>query len=627
MILIWNQDDSQSSQSVASLQQSLLVADSTPWENVFRTKGVSVLHQSPHYAGSHVHPLANLHGVVIGSLFRRTSEFSATPALTNFDESETRRILNSSGRHLVKKYWGSYVALLHDERCDSTSILRDPTASLPCYHTRWNGIQVIFSDLDDIKRNIAMRLSINWSHIAARLLRGEVLSRDCSLNEIEDLPGGELLTISRQTQTRTTLWHPAEFCVDNSLEDEHKAATELRSTVVNAVRTLALGHSDIMVRLSGGLDSSIVASCFADQDSGPRLRGINFYVAGHDSGKSTGPIVPGLNREDRAKVRRIVGGADERQFARCVARKFGFPLTEFERRVDDYDIRKMWNTPVAPRPSTYMLMLDVDQTEISYAARHNVTACFTGEAGDTVFYNTLRAIGAIDYAYSHPLNPHVFRHIQITAALSGESIARISAKVLKYGYLRAIRPLLTDLNSHPHLIADEIAENVPTERFNHPWIDSTPPLCPGKREHVVGVALSVPNYQHVYHADRIAVSVHPLASQPVVETCLRIPTYVLLADGISRGLARRAFRDVLPPEVVRRTVKGYAIPFWQRIVRQNMPFIRECLLDGILTRNGVLDRGKLEDYLIDDQPFLTVQAPQILEYLGSEAWLAQWIRR
>jgi asparagine synthase (glutamine-hydrolysing) len=131
-------------------------------------------------------------------------------------------------------------------------------------------------------------------------------------------------------------------------------------------------------------------------------------------------------------------------------------------------------------------------------------------------------------------------------------------------------------------------------------------------------------YPYVFHRERYALSVNPLTAQPIVEACLRIPTYVLLCGGVSRGLARKAFADVLPEPVAKRTVKGLPSAFFQQILRRNMAFVRERLIDGLLVKERILDREKLEAYLVADQPFLTVQPAQILCYLACEAWLSQW---
>jgi asparagine synthase (glutamine-hydrolysing) len=98
---------------------------------------------------------------------------------------------------------------------------------------------------------------------------------------------------------------------------------------------------------------------------------------------------------------------------------------------------------------------------------------------------------------------------------------------------------------------------------------------------------------------------------------------VLLTNGISRGLARLAFADRLPPSIAKRTTKGSTLKFWHHVLREHTAFLRESLLDGLLVKEGLLDKGKLDAYLVEDQPFLTVHPGQIVVYLGVEAWLRQ----
>jgi asparagine synthase (glutamine-hydrolysing) len=621
LALVWNPADSESASRVAGTRAAVLTAQ--PWTLAYENNGVLVTHQPLHQRSPSVHHLANFHGVVLGSLFHRTKDAGAAQPAGNLDHCETQRVMESSGRHLVQNYWGTYFAVVYDPPSGTCSLLRDPTANLACFHAKWRDIHIFFSDLGDFEQYVPMPVSVNWTHLSAQLLGGFCPSRDCSLNEIEDIPGGEWTTVSTTAETRKTLWHPAPFCVEDPLEDKEDALRELRSAVTNAVHTLASQYDDILVLLSGGLDSSIVTSCLSQQRPRPHVTCLNFYISGDASAAPTNLVLPGLGPDDLAKIRRTAGSADERKFARTIALGCGFPLLEKERSVFSLHVRQLYNAPPAPRPSSYALLCDEDALECEVATSVRAAACFSGQGGDTVFYATLRAIGALDYAYSHPFGSRHLRHIAATAALSGESVAQILAKMLKHGLFRISLPSPIDPMKRPSLLTDDVIQSVPIDYFHHPWLNGAPRLCPGKRNHVLGVTVSVPLYQNVYHRERIAPSVHPLASQPVVETCLRIPTYVLLADGVSRGLARDAFRDLLPPEIVRRTVKGDGLRFYQDVVRHNMRLIREHLLAGVLVRERLLDRSKLEAYLTEDQPFLTVQPTQIMDYLACEVWLAQ----
>lgn len=627
--LIWQPENLPSGRAAASTASALLEAPDL-WTVPYQSDGVLVIHQPPPHRSQHIHVLADKKGVIIGSLFQRTDSISKSLPGTCLGTTETDRIVRSHGRHLVDNYWGSYLAVMRDPTSDSTSILRDPTGTLPCYYARISDLHLFFSDIEDLEQHVSISLSPNWPHLAARLRVGVgtmPLSRICGLSELEDITGGELVTISKQGLQRKALWTPARFCVEDGLEDEHKATEALRRSVLDVVHSLASEHSEILLRLSGGLDSSIVAGCLAQHNNPPHITCLNFYTA--NEGEAFPTQISGYNEENLAKVRRVIGSGsgDEREFARSVASRWGFRLVERERNSEYVDLRRLWKAPLAPRPSPYVLSIDEDDAELEYATARGATACFTGLAGDTVFYCTFRAIGAIDYAYLHPLKLRLLlRQVGLATALSGEPLARVFGKAIKYGLLRVSLPHAYDPLKQPHLLKDDIATSVQDSQLSHPWLD-TPPLCPGKRNHVLGVAASVPFYHYVYHRERIAKAIHPLASQPVVESCLRIPTYVLLADAVSRGLARRAFRDILPSGIARRSVKGIPNVFYQRLVRKNVAFIKERLLEGLLVKQGLLDGRKVESYLREDQPFVTVPAYHILDYLACEAWLDQWTSR
>lgn len=55
---------------------------------------------------------------------------------------------------------------------------------------------------------------------------------------------------------------------------------------------------------------------------------------------------------------------------------------------------------------------------------------------------------------------------------------------------------------------------------------------------------------------------NPTSDQRLIEFCLSVPAEQFLAGGVPRSLARRAFADRLPPEVVRERRKGYQAADW-----------------------------------------------------------------
>ena len=118
--------------------------------------------------------------------------------------------------------------------------------------------------------------------------------------------------------------------------------------------------------------------------------------------------------------------------------------------------------------------------------------------------------------------------------------------------------------------------------------------------------------------------IHPMMSQPLVEFCLRIPTYVHLYQGWDRAIARRAFAKDLPLQIVRRTAKGGMEQYAKAVIKRNMPFARELLLDGALVKEKIVDRSKLEAALSQSPVRTSVRPSEIDRYLSTEIWLHLW---
>jgi asparagine synthase (glutamine-hydrolysing) len=114
---------------------------------------------------------------------------------------------------------------------------------------------------------------------------------------------------------------------------------------------------------------------------------------------------------------------------------------------------------------------------------------------------------------------------------------------------------------------------------------------------------------------------HPLLSQPLMETCLQIPTYLLLRGGRERGLAREAFADRVPAQILRRRDKGSIVSHATEMLRQSEPFVRELLMDGVLAGAGVIVPKELEPYIVHGQPFREEHLMPLLACIAAEVWV------
>ncbi|MCR6645821.1 MAG: asparagine synthase-related protein [Terricaulis sp.] len=115
---------------------------------------------------------------------------------------------------------------------------------------------------------------------------------------------------------------------------------------------------------------------------------------------------------------------------------------------------------------------------------------------------------------------------------------------------------------------------------------------------------------------------HPLLlSQPIVEACLRIPPYVMVAGGKERALARAAFADLVPLDVVRRITKGETTRYFAAVLAANEAWIRDILCGGKLIENGVVDSTALQHALAGGWLQDGMAADGLYALIAAECWL------
>lgn len=617
--LVWNPENAAAARTSRELLGA--VTAQPDWSLARVCPGTIVLHtHSPSTSGRTLQ-LSGNRGAILGHLFPRGSlEGSAHGQKVSLDEDESEKIVASGCKDLIDGFWGAYVAVIYDACSNAHHILRDPTASLPCYRMQLHGVHVLFARPQDCVHLLDLRFSVNSRYLLRWLIAGRLMARDCGLENVEDLVGGERLTLSLDRSDRSMMWDPTEIAQDALCMSATDTCTALRRTVQHSVDAWASCYDTIVHKLSGGLDSSILAACLAQVPSRPRVTYLNFSLA---VGLEEEPLyLPGIEESTARKLRSIAAHGDERYFARLVAEKWRTPLIE-RGRDPDMDLEQLWRAPLMASPALFFSGMDVDDVEIELATTNQVQAFFSAQAGDSLFFATGQPFSAIDYAYLHGWHGADFwQHVVDSCRLTGESFWSVMAKSIKHGILRrTYKPVFSPLDQ-PTLLRRDLQAVLTEDDFRVPWAHPSTRLPPGKRNHVEALCGSA-YYDFIFHSGLQTDHIDPLNSQPIWELMLRIPTFVASLRGVSRGLARRAFWDELPVEIARRQLKGTGTPFYQRIFRSNRALLRDHLSNGLLVREGYLDPRELEEYFRKDEPFAQVSAVQVLTYLSAEIWLQQ----
>ncbi|MFN3511881.1 MAG: asparagine synthase-related protein [Phenylobacterium sp.] len=525
-------------------------------------------------------------GVLIGEVLPRAAAAPSPWAAPHVDWENPR----AAAGHLCAGAWGAYVALLRDPRA-RLALFREPTGQLPAFAwTLRSGERVVASDPRRVPAALSPPdLGIHWERVWRFTAQPGAASDRPLLDGLQGACPGQLLWLDEQDAAPETVWTPADFIPRGGrMPDE--AAETIVARVDQAVAGRLRHHDRVLVEVSGGLDSAIVAGAIA---------------------------AAGLTRRVAAWLN-IVGGereADEARYADAVVRRVGAALHRIERRARRLDVDEIEAAAFEPWPTMAAIEPDRDRIEAELARSLGATAIVSGQGGDAAFFQMPGAAIFADALRDRGLR-----------ALNSPLLANVARRTRRsvWGVLAEVAPdkrRTAPARRSPYVLA-------PPGEAEHPWVRAAreADAPPGKRLQILALAAL-----HLHQADSrrraVADIVFPLFSQPLIEHALAIPSYVLAGAAYDRPFARQAFAARLPSEVLARRGKGDHTVHYAHVVARSLDVIRPYLLDGSLCRAGVLDRAALERALRPERLIWEEQPGAILWATAVEAWVRTWQRQ
>lgn len=489
-------------------------------------------------------------GILIGHLFTQggvaVHDSARFPRL-----SDPAQIL----KHILETYWGSYLIIQPDIRDPGAfTMTRAPSAAgnLPCIWSIKDGTGFLTSDVSLAIQALLYRKQINWDFIAHRLRYPGIKTERTGFTGLAELlPGCSLRTSSSETSVQQA-WSPWDFVArEHRYRDLHDAAAQVRRSVESAVRAWTGMDSSILLELSGGLDSSIVAACLRDC---------------HEHVICCNLVTP-------------VPGVDERQYAHQMAKQLGTKLHTEHLGFDDarFDFTP---PPNSVAPTTGLLQYVVDKALEAAAERHGATAYYTGGGGDSVFCYLRTAAPSTDAWRAHRFST------AITAARDLASVHQCTFwKATRLTLSKLWRPLRSPFHSDLTFLTPNPTYAEPEA---HPWFAAPMNALPGDRERIFDLAGNQLFESQAARGYRLPLR-FPLLSQPVIEACLRAPSWMWIAGGRNRAVARTAFSDLLPSDVLNRQSKATYMSYLGAMYERNKHQIEDFLLSGRLRSQGFLD--------------------------------------
>ena len=602
--LVWSKRDGEAAKAAEFVAAQLSLVSPHTWEKAYDADGLVVFHSGAHKGRMQTYHLQFDSGVVLGRLFRNGDDGAYISQIDDLNDIESRKCLRSKGQHLIDNYWGRYVTFLHDRVTDAKYIMRDPSGAFPCFHTPYRGVEIYFSDMQDAANFDFLPFSINYDYLRTNIMLPMFQKTHTGLNEVGEVLPAECLEITPSQKNSRFVWDPTKVSETDVVEDPEEAAALLRKTVKNTIGALA-GCYDSIIHNLGGLDSSIVLACLADTPDRPDITCINYFT-----------------KSPRG---------EERFFSRQAAEQAGVPLVESELDYRKVDLSRIFHSNKQVNPLGFFDCIGLTGDVLGLAKDKEAQAIFYGVGGDNVFFQFPCNLGALDYTHRHGFGKDTLKVWMEASRYGRKSLASTFRGMLRerLSGTRAY-PCVHDLMFEQFripLVNPDFVGSGGEEKFLHPLLIQDDGMPKGKFLHILCCALlSIEYYDH-WDTAYIAERIHTYLTQPIIELCLRIPTWVLTHGGIDRGLARKAFRHDLPRDILIRRSKSTPGEYYRDIYEDNTEFLQEILLDGIMVREKILMRDKLEKSLIREELFLETIPQQFLSYAATEVWLRSWIER
>ncbi|WP_260929156.1 asparagine synthase-related protein [Novosphingobium sp. 9] len=244
-------------------------------------------------------------GAIIGHLFERGA---VSRRVLRLEPDRIERIVATKGASLVREFWGGYVAFLLDAQ-GCWHILRDPSGTLPVYWRRLAAGIALASGLEEPPFRYQDGVGIDYEALCLHLGAAHHAGAATCLAGVSELLAGEVLCLGNDGVRNTALWSPWDHVHDRR-QDAQVTADDLHAVVSDVVAAWGDVFASVLLGMSGGLDSSIVAAAL--HRSRTRVRGVTLYWPD--------------------------GEGDERAWARLAAQSAGVDLQEAAYRFSDVDL-------------------------------------------------------------------------------------------------------------------------------------------------------------------------------------------------------------------------------------------------------------------------------------------------
>mgnify|MGYP005850017515 CR=1 FL=1 len=500
---------------------------------------------------------------------------------------------------------GMYAFALWDENKNELILTRDPFGIKPLYYFN-NGKTFIFgSEIKSILVNNELIRDVDTAALYNYFTFTYVPSPSTVFKDIYKLKPGYYISVRQNDFSIKRFYYNTTKSL--SFRSENEIVEELQNQIFEAVKRQMISDVPVGAMLSGGVDSSTIATIMSNISESP----IKTFTVGFERNFE-------LNELDDA---------------RFIANRIGSEHYDFIVTSEDYkDLLpfSVWHMeePVATGSILAYYM-------ICKLAASKVKVVLTGQGADEPFAGYPRHLGEF-YGKYYRLIPAPFRKFLISPLITSlkrneqlkRAVLSLNENITEKRFLNIYKTLHEELTNELFIQNGFDWEKITFDAINH-WQKDTERMTPLNKLLYTDSRLSLPDNLLLY-GDKMAMAVSLEARVPFLDIELMrlvesIPDNFKVKGLTQKYLLKKAVRKWIPDEIIKKKKIGFATPIDNWFQSELKKEIEERLLSPGSATRKYLNADKIKKMINDHAEKKEDYKRPLLSFLTFEIWYERFI--
>ena len=485
------------------------------------------------------------------------------------------------GESFLQRIRGMFALALWDDRRRLLLAARDRAGEKPLYYTLTRDGLRLASEIKALLSRAEVERALDVEALDQFLTYEYVIAPRTIFQGINKLPAAHYLVYQDGEVRIKRYWDAAD--VQTRPWSDAEAAEALRSTLQRAVRSQMMADVPVGVFLSGGVDSSAVATLMTQ-------------------GTAAGPV-------HSFSMGFADGSYNELPYARRIAALCG---TEHHEGTVDPDVVDLFDRLIVHLDEPFADVSLFPTFLVSQMAQAHVKVVLTGDGGDELFggYDAYEA-QALAARWSGVLPDAAVRAADLV-------LERLRPSEKKKGLVNKAQRFVDGLVHAPEAIAQyrwmtflstDVKKRLYTKRFQDA-LQSSDVYAPVRAALACARGDDVLNRQlyadlSIYLADDILVKVDrmsmatsletraPFLDTDVMELAFSMPGDLKIRGGVRKYVLKNALRHTVPPEILDRQKEGFSIPMKNWLRSGLKPLMTRLLAPDRLRERGLIEPAEV----------------------------------